>query len=125
MPRQPHNQRRPPFRRTFLDRRILIAHTHSKAGWGSADHRCDVADPNGNRMPRLLLGVIARNERLVARRRSAYLQPGAALWQNKTPIPLDKSVEQHHFYWRDPVIFPSLVIMGDMSSTGVTNGGQR
>jgi hypothetical protein len=22
-------------------------------------------------------------------------------------------VGQHHFYWRNPVIFPSLVIMGD------------
>ena len=28
-------------------------------------------------------------------------------------FPLDKTVGQHHFCWRNPVIFPSLVIMGD------------
>jgi hypothetical protein len=28
-------------------------------------------------------------------------------------FPLDKTVGQHHFCWRNPVIFSSLVIMGD------------
>jgi hypothetical protein len=43
----------------LLDYRKLIARNHSKV-----DIVCDVADPNSNRTPRLLLGEIARNERL-------------------------------------------------------------